>query len=696
LAALNLAYCSSAAYADFHVALWGNDVWSGSLEQPFATLDRARLAVRALIAGGLAQDVTVFLHEGVYRISSPLVFGIPDSPPVGRSVTYSAFPGDRPRISGGRLIGNWTGAGTGTWSTVIPEVASGQWRFRELFVNGRRCIRARHPNTGFLRVAGPLPLGGSNSRTSFVFAEGDLPESTNLAGAELTFLHEWAISRVRIAQVNHASNILTTSEPIGATGVINSIFQTESHPRYAVENDLALLDAPGEWFLNESTGVLTYQPRPGEFMATAQVVAPFATELLVVRGDWASRAPVRNLHFVGLEFEHCAWALPTGGYAEYQAGYYELRHAGDPYLLPSALTIELADNCSFESGRVSHCGGWGIMFGAWCRNCRLVASIVTDIAGNGVMIGEDQYRVTSGGFWWQTRPDQVATNNIVESCLVQDCGATLYGCVGVWAGLTDSTRIAKCLVRRHPYTGISIGGLWNTTPSPARANQVLGTRIHDVMQLLSDGGGIYTVGLQPDSTIEGNRIYNIPVNAGISDSNGMFFDQGTTGFTIRDNGIYAVARPLIRFFQAGQNALIGNTLRISASGIQAIRLQSTPSANITQSGNVIIDPSFPPPCPDPVCDEAASAGIAPPYVPIVFADHDADGIPDIDDSCPSRRPGDTNGDGRVDGLDVAEFVRAVTGLTQDSDAYCAADTNADGIDGTQDIPQFVSILMDNE
>lgn len=678
---------------DFYVSPSGSDSNPGTIGQPFATIDRARLAVRSRISEGISNDIRVYLRGGVYRIESPIVFDTSDSPTDDFFVHYEAFPGERPVISGGRQITNWIDHGDGTWTTIVPGVASGEWTFRELFVNGRRRQRARHPNSGFLYVDGPAV--GIDSRNGFRFTAGDLPVASDLAGAELNMLHEWTTSRVRVANVNHSSGVLTTSELIGATGRIASIFQVDDHPRYAVENHPALLDAPGEWYLDNTTGVLTYRPMPGEFASTVDAVAPIATALLVVRGDFESGDHVRNLRFIDLAFEHCAWALPPGGYATYQSGYYEQR--GLPvFELPTAVTFEVAKGCELIRTRISHCGGWGVMLGAWCEDCSLIGSVVNDIAGNGVIVGEDRYRrVGVNGPWWiDGFWAQVAKRNRVDSCLVQDCGVVFQDCAGIWVGLTEASEIRSNLVQRIPHSGISVGGLWNEELSPCRENLIKSNRIRQVMQLLSDGAGIYTVGFQPASVIAGNLISNIPAQPGLSQNNGIYLDEGSSGFQISDNGIFDVVRSPFKFHYAGMNTLIGNTMRLSAPGVEAYFLQSTAEGDIVRIDDVVIDPSAPPTgCAFPVCGEAESAGLLAAYEASIYFDRDGDGLADIDDACVERAPGDVSGDGRVDGRDVGAFVDVLLGRTTSSDDYCAADVDGDGIVLPGEVVAFVDLVL---
>ncbi len=139
---------------NFFVSLSGNDAWSGKLpapnpaktDGPFATVRRARDAVRALKAGGLAKPVNVVLREGTYHLQETLVLGPEDSGDEKRPVTYTAFEGEKAILSGGRPISGWKSDDGKIYYADIPEARDGQWKFRQLFVNDRRQTRARYPN----------------------------------------------------------------------------------------------------------------------------------------------------------------------------------------------------------------------------------------------------------------------------------------------------------------------------------------------------------------------------------------------------------------------------------------------------------------------------------------------------------------------------------------------------------------------
>ena len=162
----------TAAETVFYLATNGRDSWSGKLAEPnarrtdgpFQTLQRAQKAVRALKArASLDKPVTVYMRQGRYDLSKPLVFMPADSGTPQDPITYAAYPGETPLMSGGKVITGWqrvrdrkllAQAGGELWMARLPEVKEGKWYFHELFVNGQRKQRARTP--GFFYIDGKV------------------------------------------------------------------------------------------------------------------------------------------------------------------------------------------------------------------------------------------------------------------------------------------------------------------------------------------------------------------------------------------------------------------------------------------------------------------------------------------------------------------------------------------------------------
>ena len=106
-AALLVLAAAAVAAADLHVAPNGSDTAPGTAAKPFASLARARDAVRQRIAAGLQADVTVLIRGGTYFLAEPLVFGPEDSGTEQHSITYAAAPEATVVVSGGRRITGW-------------------------------------------------------------------------------------------------------------------------------------------------------------------------------------------------------------------------------------------------------------------------------------------------------------------------------------------------------------------------------------------------------------------------------------------------------------------------------------------------------------------------------------------------------------------------------------------------------------
>jgi hypothetical protein len=202
-------------------------------------------------------------------------------------------------------------------------------------------------------------------------------------------------------------------------------------------------------------------------------------------------------------------------------------------------------------------------------------------------VGETAGRPVDGHAWWQAAPHQVAHGNKVQNNLIERCGNSFEGSVAVWVGLTEETRIEQNEIRFHPYTGVSVGWMWNTTPSPCRRNIVAKNHIHHVLQVLSVGGGIYTLGRQAGTRLEQNHIHHIPPNAGRAESNGLFLDQGTAEIIISGNVIYRTARSQLRFHQTDRLKVQGNILDTNPRN-PPFRYNATPEGHILKQDNLII------------------------------------------------------------------------------------------------------------
>lgn len=551
---LGLALAPGVALAQLRIHVGAAPGELGAGEARAASVEDALATIANHRRRGDATPAEIVLHSEVCRVTGPLVL---DAGLVGDGLTIEATPGLTATISGGREITGLREQADGTWRATLEDVHTGAWWFEELFVDGRRAMRARHPNEGYARVV----RAGADNRTSLVLDPAEVDPALLDDRSEIVFLHDWSISRVRIAGVDPATDTIRLAGPIGCAAPHFAITNFEPHPRCFVEGSPLLVDAPGEWALDRRSGELVYEPLPGERIDRVRLVAPVAPALLRVVGT--ADQPVRGLTVRGVRFAHANWPIPGYGYAEGQASFYEQRDQDgsdgtrDP--VPAAVDLVWATECTLERCTIESVGGAGLWIGEGCRGCVVRDSVVRDCGANGIMVGEAAGRVVDGGPWWQNAPGQVASGNRVERCLVERCGRRFFGAVGIWIGLAEETTVARCEIRDLPYTGVSVGWRWDETPTPCRGTVVEDNHIHHVMQELSDGGGIYTLGLQPGTALRGNAIHDVPTNAGRAPSNGMFLDQGTTEIVIEGNIFWAIDTTPLRWHWTYHNTVRGNT-----------------------------------------------------------------------------------------------------------------------------------------
>jgi hypothetical protein len=575
----------------YYVATDGDDRWSGRLaapgaggtDGPFATLQRARDAVRELKrgAGGvLLAPVTVAVRGGRYELARALEFTPDDSGTAQYPVVYTSYRGETPVLSGGRKIGGWrpeTINGHACWVADVAGVRAGDWVFHHLWVGGRGRTRARTPNVGdaLLRiepepaVAPAANAGRPRGQDRFHFAAGDIKPWDGLADVDVVALHQWVGVRLAVKEVDATERLVTfhgrSRRPLREGG-------KGGMARYYVENAREFLDAPGEWYLDCTAGRLYYVPEAGEEPGRTEVIAPVARGVLQLKGEPGSGRFVEQLTLRGLTVAHSEWWPARSDAVDMQAA----------VEVPGAVMCEGTRACRFEDCTVAHVGSYALELGRGCSGNVVTRCRFFDLGAGGVKLGELAIRPDG--------PERTA-GNTVEDCTIQDGGRTFPQAVGVWIGQSADNTVAHNEIAHLNYTGISVGWTWGYGPALATGNRIEANHVHDLGRgLLSDMGGIYTLGLQRGTVIRGNVFHDIAAfNYG---GWGIYLDEGTTDIVAENNLVYRTTHG--GFHQHyGRDNLVQNNIFAFGRDAQLQRTRVEPHRSFTFERNIVFWQSGP-------------------------------------------------------------------------------------------------------
>ena len=546
----------------------GSDFNNGTRQSPKATLTSALRQAREWrrtednrIQGG----ITIYMEGGTYAFHEP-VFIRPEDSGTKESPTIIRSVGDEKVIlSGGISINGWKKQGK-VWVADVPVFNGRPLDFRQLWVNGKKAVRARDVED-FEKMNRICSVDEKNEilYVPAVSIRRLIDNKGNLKAkyAEMVLHQMWCVAnlRIRSVEVQGDSAAIRFHQPESRIQFEHPwprpMVTTDGHnSAFYLTNARELQDVPGEWYHDIDARKIYYYPREGEKMQEAKVIVPAVETLVRVEGT--VDRPVCHIRFEKITFSYTTWMRPSEkGHVPLQAGMYltdgyridpkmqrnYLNHPldnqgwlGRP---AAAVRVVAARQIDFERCRFEHLGSTGLDYEEAVQGGVVRGCLFRDIAGNGLLVGSFSPAAHETHLPYDPADRrEVCTQQHINNCYFTEIGNEDWGCLAIAAGYVGDINIEHNEISEVPYSGISLGWGWTQTVNCMRNNRVHANLIHHYAKHMYDVAGIYTLGSQPKSYVTENCVHSIYKPGYVHDPNHWFYlytDEGSSFITVRDN-----------------------------------------------------------------------------------------------------------------------------------------------------------------
>lgn len=546
----------------------GSDFNDGTRQSPKATLTSALRQAREWrrtednrIQGG----ITIYMEGGTYAFHEP-VFIRPEDSGTKESPTIIRSVGDEKVIlSGGISIKGWKKQGK-VWVADVPVFNGRPLDFRQLWVNGKKAVRARDVED-FEKMNRICSVDEKNEilYVPAVSIRRLIDNKGNLKAkyAEMVLHQMWCVAnlRIRSVEVQGDSAAIRFHQPESRIQFEHlwprPMVTTDGHnSAFYLTNARELQDVPGEWYHDMDARKVYYYPREGEKMQEAEVIVPAVETLVRVEGT--VDRPVCHIRFEKITFSYTTWMRPSEkGHVPLQAGMYltdgyridpkmqrnYLNHPldnqgwlGRP---AAAVRVVAAKQIDFERCRFEHLGSTGLDYEEAVQGGVVRGCLFRDIAGNGLLVGSFSPAAHETHLPYDPADRrEVCTQQQINNCYFTEIGNEDWGCLAIAAGYVGDVNIEHNEISEVPYSGISLGWGWTQTVNCMRNNRVHANLIHHYAKHMYDVAGIYTLGSQPKSYVTENCVHSIYKPGYVHDPNHWFYlytDEGSSFITVRDN-----------------------------------------------------------------------------------------------------------------------------------------------------------------
>lgn len=424
-----------------HVSPHGNDEDLGTKIRPYATIARAQEEARKF----QGVKITVHIHGGVYHLMRALHFRAEDSRTELDAVSYVAVEGEDVIVSGSvQLNLSWEEYKDGIMQANAPS----HLKLDQLYIDGCQYHMARYPN--FSKETRIMNGYAADSIHSERVSRWASPEGGYVHAMHS---HLWGDYRYLIKGKDGANQLILD-------GGWQNNRQMGMHDEFRyVENIFEELDAPGEWYHDESTGMLYVYPYPETDLKESIVEASHLPHLIEFIGSEDS--PVSHIHIQGITFTHTTRTfmdnkepLLRSDWTIYRGG---------------AIKMHGTENCTIQQCTFRQLGGNAVFVDGYNRHVFVKQCLIENVGSNGIAFVGRSESVRSPLFNYEERQKLgdidttpgPKSNNYPAECMVEDCLITKIGRVekqsaGVQVSMALDITIRHCSIYDVPRAGINV------------------------------------------------------------------------------------------------------------------------------------------------------------------------------------------------------------------------------------------------
>lgn len=488
-----------AAYAEdknmIFVSPSGNDNSSGTIDAPLATLSAAKEKAK-----NFDDEVTVYFREGTYTIENTVNFDADDK----SDVVYKAYRNEKVMFTSGSPYTGFDECTVNGVRAFKKDIGKGA-DFNILFNEKTTLSRTRYPENGYLYVSETSdddiqPGDDKNDQYHAGFLGMYIDKSKfgdfkNPEYVEIKLLHFWKDETLLIKSYDKESGHIAFNKA--------STMRINKNDRFFLQNVFEMLRKPDQWYLDKAEGVLYVIPEADDTPENYTVWGSTTETMISVDG------------IDGISFENILFRANGFYYLP------EREHSQAAYNAKTCISYKNAKsfhikNCEFKD--IAECS---VFLGSNVQNASIENCLFNNIGAQAVYVHGENIDIN----------DPNVTKNItISNNLISEYGRTYFNAVAILVIHANSVDITHNEIHDGYYTAISVGWVWGYSHNVCYNNRICDNLIYNIGQgWLSDMGGIYMLGNQPNTVISGNVIHNVsadPEEGGYGGW-GIYLDEGS-------------------------------------------------------------------------------------------------------------------------------------------------------------------------